>query len=135
MKAFGLILCAGIALLLAAYAAEDLQITTRKQSFPEKQLSVERTYRGNQCIVLEMTEGGKRTRVFRVNGKTVLAESDEDNDGFFESFMVFDPKTEDFEWFSRTTNNIVRPVASEQLQEAKAKKKAADKALYDLIEK
>jgi hypothetical protein len=135
MKMFGLILIAGITLLLTAYAAEHLQITAKKQSFPEKQLSVERTYRGNQCISLEMTEGGKRTRAFRVNGKTVMAESDEDGDGFFESFMVFDPETEDFEWFTRTTNNIVRPVASEKLQEAKSKKKAADKALSDLIEK
>jgi len=135
MKSFGLILCAGIVLLLTAYAAENLQITTKKQSFPEKQLSVERTYRGKQCIVLEMTEGGKRTRAFRINGKTVMAESDEDNDGFFESFMVFDPETEDFEWFTRTTNNVVRPVPSEKLQDAKSKKKTADAALSDLIEK
>lgn len=135
MKTFGLILVAGIALLLTAYAAEHLQITTKKQSFPEKQLSVERTYRGKQCIVLEMTEHGKRTRAFRINGKTVMAESDEDNDGFFESFMVFDPETEDFEWFTRTTNNVVRPVASEKLQDARSKKQAADKALSDLIEK
>jgi hypothetical protein len=134
MKTFGLILCAGIALFLTAYAAEQLQITTRKQSFPEKQLSVERTYRGSQCIVLEMIEGGKRTRAFRVNGKTVMAESDEDNDGFFESFMVFDPAGEDFEWFTRT-NNAVRPVASEKLQEARGKKRAADETLSELIEK
>ena len=129
------ILCAGIAVALTAYAAEHLQITTKKQGFPDKQLSVERTYRGKQCIVLEMTEGGKRTRAFRINGKTVLAESDEDSDGFFESFMVFDPETEDFEWFTRTTNNVVRPVSSEKLEEAKTKKKTADKALSDLIDK
>lgn len=135
MKTSRLILVAGIALLLTAYTTEHLQIITKKQSFPEKQLSVERTYRGNQCIVLEMTEGDTRTRAFRINGKTVMAESDEDGDGFFENFMVFDPETEDFEWFTRTTNNIVHPVASEKLQEAKSKKKAADKALCDLIEK
>lgn len=64
-----------------------------------------------------------------------MAESDEDNDGFFESFMVFDPETEDFEWFTRTTNNVVRPVTSEKLQDARSKKQAADKALSDLIEK
>ncbi|MCX8107597.1 MAG: hypothetical protein N3G20_02200, partial [Verrucomicrobiae bacterium] len=68
-------------------------------------------------------------------GKTVIAETDEDNDGFFESFVIFDPETQDFEWFLRTTNNVVRPVPSERLLEAKSKKKAADKALSDLIEK
>lgn len=134
MKKLGFMLCCIAAVLLMAYAAGVLEITTKKQSFPEKNLSVERTYRGRECIILEMTEGGKRTRAFRVNGKTVLVESDEDNDGIFESFVVFDPETDDFEWFTRTTNNVVRPVASDKLQDAKAKKKSADKALSDLIE-
>lgn len=115
MKKLGFVLCCMAAVVFAAYAAEVLEITTKKQQFPERNVSIERTYRGRECIVLEMSEGGKRTRAFRVNGKTVLAESDEDNDGFFESFMVFDPETGDFEWFTRTTNNVVRPVASEKL--------------------
>lgn len=122
-------------MLVAACAVEQLQITRKKQSYPEKQLSVERTYRGKQCIAIEITEGSRRTRAFSINSKTVMAESDEDNDGFFESFMIFDPATGDFEWFIRTTNNIVVPVSSERLQEARSRKRAADKALTELIGK
>jgi len=133
MKKLLAISCASVAALLTLYAAEILEITTKKQNFPAKKLSTERTYRGKQCILLEMTQDGKRTRAFRVNGKTVMAESDEANDGLFESFMVFDPETQDFEWFTRTTNNVVRPASSEKLQEAKSKKKLADKALLELI--
>ncbi|WCJ60982.1 hypothetical protein NXS98_07645 [Fontisphaera persica] len=108
MKTFGLILIAGITLLLTAYAAEHLQITTKKQSFPEKQLSVERTYRGNQCIVLEMTEGGKRTRAFRVNGKTVMAESDEEGDGFLKASwcLILEPKISNGSLEQRTTSCV-----------------------------
>lgn len=134
MKTFGLTLVCGISLLLTAYAAEYLPITTNKQHYPEKQLSIERTYRGNQCIVFEMTVGNARTRAFRINGKTVMVESDEDGDGFFESFVVFDPETGDFEWFTRTTDHVVRPVGSEKLQELKSKKHAADKALSEMLE-
>jgi len=49
--------------------------------------------------------------------------------------MIFDPATGDFEWFIRTTNNIVVPVSSERLQEARSRKRAADKALTELIGK
>ena len=133
MKMPKIVLWAGVVLLLPAYAATLLEITTKKESYPEKHLTTQRTYRGGRCILFEMTENGKRTRVFTINGKAVAAESDEDNDGFFESLMIIDPETGDFEWFTRATNNIVRPVASEKLQEAKAKKKLADQTLSDLL--
>jgi len=61
----------------------------------------------------------------------VFSETDEDNDGFFESFMVFDPKSQDFEWFSRTTNNTVSPVPSAKLMDLKARKAVADKKAQD----
>jgi hypothetical protein len=134
MKTLGIILCIAGVLLIAACAADSLQVTTRKQSFPERNISIQRTYRGGECILLEMTKGATQTRVFRINGKTVMAESDEDHDGLFESVMIFDPHTGDFEWFTRTTNNFLHPVASEKLQNARAKKESADKALSDYIE-
>jgi len=135
MKTLGPMLSCVAAVLLSVHAAGVLEITTKKQSFPERNLSVERTYRGGKCIMLEMTQDGKRTRAFRVNGRTVAVESDEDQDGFYETFVVFDPETDEFEWFIRTTNHVVHPVASEKLQELKEKKRKADKALADLIEK
>lgn len=133
MKRLGFMLCCIAAVWFTAYAMELLPISTRKQRFPEKNLLIERTYRGRECIMFEMTEGGQRTRAFRVNGKTVAAESDEDGDGFYENFVVFDPESGDFEWFIRTTNHVVRPVASEKLQEVKDKKRRADKALSELM--
>ena len=116
--------------MLAAYAAE---ITTRKQRIPDKQVSIEKTYRGKECILLEMTKSDSRTRAFRINGKTVMAESDENNDGFFESVMIFDPETEDFEWFNKTTNGAVIPVTGEKLNDLKSKKTTADRALHEWL--
>lgn len=134
MKVLKCICCVAIALLLPAYAAVILEITTKKESYPEKHLTIQRTYRGDRCILFEMTAKGKSTRVFTINGKAVAAESDEDNDGFFESLTIFDPETGDFELFKRTTNNLVTPVASETLQEARSKKKIADTTLSELLE-
>ena len=118
---------------VTAFAAERLKVTVKKQNFPDKNLTIVKSYRGDACIMLEMKEATKVTRAYRVNGKTIMSESDEDNDGFFENFMLFDPATGEFEWFSRSTNNIVLAVSTEKLEAVKSKKLDADKALSELL--
>lgn len=123
----------GVAILLTVAAAVLPELRTERSILPQRHVSIERTYRGEQCIVAEMTENGKSTRGFTVNGKTVMVEADTDGDGFFEEFMIFDPETGAFECFTRTTNNLVQPFHSARLQALREKKKAADRALAEIL--
>ena len=54
-----------------------------------------------------------KSRAYCVDGKLHSVESDEDGDGFFESFSVFDPKTHHFEMFTRFRDGSVRPISSD----------------------
>lgn len=122
-----------ITALVWVHTAEQSDISIKRSEYPEKGVSTVRTYRGKRCILLEMTDKGKKSRSYSVNANVVFSETDEDNDGFFESFMVFDPESQDFEWFSRTTNNTVSPVPSAKLLELKARKAVADQKLQDAL--
>lgn len=135
MKTFKWLQYFGVAVLLTVYAALSSGLRTERHVLPGRPVSIERTYRGEQCVVAEMSENGRRTRGFTLNGKTLMVETDTDGDGFLEEFMIFDPETGDFECFTRTTNNLVQPVSSARLQELRQKKLAADKALGDALER
>jgi hypothetical protein len=123
-----------VTVVLGLFATELPQVRTKKESFPQKHLTIQKTYRGNQRIMVEMDNNGKKTRGFSVNGKIVAIEADEDGDGFWESLMVFDPDTGEFEVFAREKDGAVSPVSSERLEELRAKKERADRALSKLLQ-
>ena len=111
-----------------------VNVSVEKKAFKEKDLIVQRTFRGKQCILVEMKSKKGTTRSFLVNGKIGLIESDENCDGFFEQFAVIDGETGDCEFFNRT-NNSVAPISPTELQAINAKKTEADKMLSEFIKK
>ena len=119
--------------VIAAIAGDLAIVRTDKKTNPETGVTIERTYRGEKCILFEMVEKNRKTRLYVMDGKSVAAESDEDGDGFYESIMIFDPKGGDFECFIRATNGSVTPMDSAKLQDIKSKKAAADQMLSDFI--
>lgn len=119
---------------LITFAAQPLKIWTKKEALPEKHLIIQKTYRGSECIMVEMDDRGKKTRTFKVGGKVVAIEADEDGDGFFESLMVFDPDTGKYELFIKSMNGSIIPLDSEKLEKFNAKKESADSAMYELLQ-
>jgi len=123
----------GCFLIGAALAAECASIKTETNTIPEKELTIERTFRGDECVMFQMTRSNRTTTAFLINGNVVAAESDEDGDGFKESFTIFDPDTKEFDQFLRHTNGVVVPISSAELEQLKSKAASADKGLSDLV--
>jgi hypothetical protein len=121
--------------ILAGGFTTAQQATLRKERtvVKEKDLVITRTYRGKVCVLYEMSRRGKISRGFLVNGKLAAAESDEDGSGLFRELTVFDPSSGDFECFTRTTNGLVVPMDSANLQALKKRKSDADQALGEAL--
>jgi hypothetical protein len=118
-------------LLISAAQLNDIRV--EEKEVPQRNVNIQTTYRGEQRVIVQTDFKSQSTRSFLVNGKVVAAESDEDGDGFFETFTVFDPGTDDFEWFIRTPDGRIAPQTSEKLQELKAKKRDADLRLHEML--
>lgn len=130
-KAFTILCVSIICLLLLAFTNQIEKIYTKRQNFPQKKLTIERTYRGKHCVLMKMTDKQRTVIAFIINGKTIATESDEDGDGFFEEIMIFDPENGDFEKYMRSTNWALTPIDSFDLNELKAKKSKADNELEE----
>jgi len=103
-------------------------------------LRIETVYRG-KTRVLRITSKRNRqgvmtvTRGYFVGGKMVMAESDENGDGFFESIMTFDPVTDDFEVFIRQPDGAVKPISTQTLEATKKQTAVVDESLRKIFQK
>lgn len=112
---------------------DEMKISVKESSIPEKDFSMKKTYRGEQRILAEMTNRGKKSRLYVLNEFTV-GESDEDGDGFFETVMIMDDSTGEFEQYIKEKDGSVRPLESEKLLELYQKKYEADMLLQKMID-
>ena len=129
------VLLISLIFVVAAVAGEFAILRTYKKTVSGSGVTIERTYRGDKCILLEMDDKNRnqKTRMYVMNGKSVVGESDEDGDGFYETVTIFDQKGEVFERFIRSTNGSVTPMDSAKLQYLKSRKATADQMLSDYI--
>ena len=85
------------------------------------------TYRDNETIMkeIEITEKNQHSRSIYFKGKLKFIETDEDNDGFFETVMVLGDEMNlwEFEIFIRNKNGDLRPLPSKKLEEMQQKMK------------
>jgi hypothetical protein len=125
-------------LLLGALTAcaQETTNTVSERRNPDGTLRwrVETTSRG-KTPVLRVRQSFKAgttntTRSYVVGGETVLMESDEDGDGFFETIFVYRPSTTDLEVFTRQRDGSVRPVSARSLAAYK-KQQAAIADFWD----
>jgi hypothetical protein len=112
----------------------------RRDGDGKSSLHIETVYRGKTKVLMIMSQRNKQgvmtvTRNYLVGGKSVLAESDEDGDGFFESVMVFDPATDDFEMFIRKPDGSVKPISTQTLEATKKQTAVVDESLRKLFQK
>jgi hypothetical protein len=83
-------------------------------------------YRGNDEVLAEyVLPDGRRCRLFSQSGQRVLAESDEDGDGFMETITLFPNDLLTAEIFRRDPDGHVRPIGSSELEHFRAKAGAA----------
>jgi hypothetical protein len=115
-------------LLLMAFTNVVEKICVKQEYLPQRKVSVEHIYRGTNRVLTITKEQQRTLYAFRINGKTVAAISDETNgDGYSEKIMIFDPDTDDFDEFVRSTNGSVTPINSSELEDLKVKaSKAAE---------
>jgi hypothetical protein len=116
------------------------KISERRDKDGKPDLHVETVYRGKTKVLMIMSHRNKQgvmavTRNYFVGGKSVLAESDDDGDGFFESVMVFDQVTDDFEMFIRQPDGSVKPISTQTLEATKKQKAVADESGRKLLQK
>ena len=120
-------------------STENRDITVKESSYPEKNMTIKKTYRGSDVIMQETDIDGVKTISYSINGKCVCIEADEDKDGSFEGFWIFDPDTDEFEIFHREKDGSVHPMESKKLQEMHQKTQEAAQeaaqALGDIIQK
>ncbi len=112
---------------------DEMKISVKESSIPEKDFSMKKTYRGEQRILAEMTNRGKKSRLYVLNEFTV-GESDEDGDGFFETVMIMDDSTGEFEQYIKEKDGSIRPLESEKLLELYQKKYEADMLLQMMLD-
>ena len=75
------------------------------------------------------------TRGYLVGGKMVMAETDKNGDGFFESVTTFDPVTDDFEVFNRQPDGAVKPISTQTLEATKKQTEVIDESLRKIFQK
>lgn len=100
----------------------ELREETRQASWAGCKI-LTRYWRGKQKIYDEHAVGykGQIVRSYFANGQCVMAESDEDGDGFFETITLFPDSLQDMDVFRRQTDGSVKPLESKELQELKEK--------------
>jgi hypothetical protein len=84
--------------------------------------------RRNQLGVMTVT-----TRSYLADGKLVMVESDENEDGTLESVAIFEPGTDKFEMFSRRPDGTVKPVSTQRLDSIRRQTAVADASLRELF--
>jgi len=115
-------------------STENRDITVKESSYPEKNMTIKKTYRGSDVIMQETDIDGVKTISYSINGKCVCIEADEDKDGSLESLCIFDPDTDEFEIFHREKDGSVHPMESKELQEMRQKTQEAAQAWGDTIQ-
>ena len=113
----------------------------RRDKDGKPELRIESIYRAKTKVMTITSKRNKQgmlavtSRGYFANGKLVMAEADANGDGIFESFSVFDPRTDDFEMFTRQPDGAVKPVSTQTLELIKQKKEVADESLRMLLQK
>ena len=74
------------------------------------------------------------SRSYLADGKLVMVESDEDDDGTLESIIVFKPDTDSFEMFTRQPDGTVKPVNTQKLDSTRRQKAVAEASMRELFE-
>ena len=74
----------------------------------KEKIKIEKIYRGKQLLVTSMVKNGKKSRVFNFAKELNCAESDEDGDGFMETFIIYNNKSRQVEAFRRDKNGNVK---------------------------
>jgi hypothetical protein len=103
-------------------------------------LRIETVYRGDMKVLQIMSHRNEQgamvvvSRSYFVDGKLEMVESDNDGDGCFESVAIFNPKTEDFEMFTRQKDGTVKPISTEALATIKKKKAEADESVKKMLQ-
>jgi hypothetical protein len=119
------------------------EMTTKVVNIPSKNgrpdTRIETVFRGETKVLMVMSHRNARgalavTRSYFVEGRMVMAESDEDGDGVFESVTVWSPGTDAFEQFRRLPDGSVRPVSAAVLEATKKQKAVADESLRKALE-
>lgn len=108
---------------IAVISVPELRVMERKPT-GESGLVLKRYFRGKEKIYDEyLVNPAKRLMVrgYFAGGEFVMAESDEDGDGFFETVTLFPDDLHKMEVFLRQTDGSIKPLDSEQLRELKMK--------------
>jgi hypothetical protein len=101
-------------------------------------IKIETTYRGKEIIMEVIKFPKNATRSYCFHGESILSETDEDNDGFFETIDLIGDRDDDFERFTRKKDGTVEPLSKEkylQLKQDIVEKHEYLKQLYDDAEK
>jgi hypothetical protein len=106
----------------------DITTQVYQQNSDDGKLHLRRetVYRGKVEVMQSTTcyKDGKPTRATRsyyLDGKLVMFEYDEDGDGFFESFSLYNTMTGSFEKFTREADGSVKPLSTGSLDAIKKK--------------
>ena len=139
-----------ILLCVSSYGADIIttnttaDITTkifdRRDGDGKPSLRIETVYRDKTKVLVITSHRNKQgvmtvTRGYMVGGKMVMAESDENGDGAFESVTVFDPATDDFEMFTRQPDGSVKPISTQTLEATKKQAAVAAESIRKLFQK
>jgi len=131
-------------LALTSYADNSSGITNKMTEIDRDKdgkidVRIETVYRGKTKVMMILSRRNPQgvmavTRSYLADGKLVMAESDEDGDGSFESITVFRPDTDSFEMFTRQADGTVKPVSTQKLDSIKRQKALADESLGKLLD-
>lgn len=108
----------GLNLLQASEIRTEVKEFTVGKKKKEK-IKIERIYQGKKLLVTSIIRNGRMTRIFEFTKDFSCGESDEDGDGFMESFIIFNNRTHQAEAFLRNKDgNIeVNPTIAKKFKE------------------
>jgi len=122
------------AFVLSCSGADSTDITTRISEIDgdkdgKAEIRSERVFRGKDEILQTLRSTNKQgvvttSRLYCVGGDLIMIESDQDGDGFFEQFVIYQPAKKDLEVFIRQRDGTVKP-ATTQTRDAHKKQDAA----------
>ena len=131
-------------LAVTAYADDSPGITNKVTEIDRDKdgkidVRIETVYRGKTKVMMIMSRRNQQgvmavTRSYLADGKLVMAESDEDGDGSFESITVFRPDADSFEMFTRQSDGTVKPVSTQKLDSIRRQVAVADDSLRELFD-
>jgi len=101
----------------------ELRMVTR-QPMGKSGPALRQYFRGANTIYNESLANVTKNQIVRgyyAGGELIMAESDEDNDGFFETITLFPDDLRKMEVFQRQRDGSVKPLGSKELQELKNK--------------